>query len=80
VKIPRDVSGQELVKALRKLGYFVVRQRGSHIFLRTQARGGHQVVIPGHTPIVVGTLHDILKAVAEHHQQSLERLIDFLKL
>jgi len=31
VKLPRDVSGAQLVKALRALGYGVDRQKGSHI-------------------------------------------------
>lgn len=32
-KLPRDVSGQEVIKALRKLGYVVDRQKGSHVIL-----------------------------------------------
>ncbi len=31
MKLPRDVSGPELVKALRVLGYALDRQRGSHV-------------------------------------------------
>jgi len=31
VKLPRDISGEEAVKALRRLGFEVVRQEGSHI-------------------------------------------------
>jgi hypothetical protein len=34
MKLPRDVSGTDLVKALRSLGYEVDRQRGSHIRIR----------------------------------------------
>lgn len=36
MKLPRDVSGPELVKALRKLGYQPDRQRGSHVRVTTQ--------------------------------------------
>jgi predicted RNA binding protein YcfA (HicA-like mRNA interferase family) len=36
MKLPRDVSGPDLVKALRKLGYEVTRQKGSHIRITTQ--------------------------------------------
>jgi len=36
MKIPRDVNGLQLVKALRVLGYAVDRQKGSHIRLTTQ--------------------------------------------
>lgn len=31
MKLPRDLSGQDLVKALRRLGYEVSHQTGSHI-------------------------------------------------
>ena len=31
MKIPRDVKGDELVKALKRLGFTVSRQTGSHI-------------------------------------------------
>ncbi len=56
MKLPRDVSGAELVKALRQLGYEVTRQRGSHVRVTTQRGGEHHEVVPSHTPIKVGTL------------------------
>ena len=34
MKQPTDVSGQELVKALLRIGFVVNRQKGSHIVLR----------------------------------------------
>jgi predicted RNA binding protein YcfA (HicA-like mRNA interferase family) len=39
VKIPRTLSGAQLVKALKVLEYAVVRQQGSHIRLTTQLNG-----------------------------------------
>jgi predicted RNA binding protein YcfA (HicA-like mRNA interferase family) len=66
MKLPRDVSGPDLVKALRHFGYEVTRQRGSHIRLTTQQNGEHHVTIPHHSQIRVGTLSDILTAVGEH--------------
>ncbi len=51
MKLQRDVSGAELVKALRRLGYEVNRQRGSHIRVTTQQDGEHHEVIPNHNPI-----------------------------
>jgi predicted RNA binding protein YcfA (HicA-like mRNA interferase family) len=39
MKLPRDVSGDDLVKALRVLGYAVTRQTGSHYRITT-ARAG----------------------------------------
>jgi predicted RNA binding protein YcfA (HicA-like mRNA interferase family) len=33
MKLPRDLSGAELAKALAQLGYRVTRQTGSHLRL-----------------------------------------------
>lgn len=75
MKIPRDLSGTELAKALRALGYERVRQDGSHMRLTTQRGGSHHVTVPNHSPIKVGTLTSILKAVAVHHKLTVEELI-----
>ena len=39
MKIPRDISGEELSKLLRKYGYAVTQQTGSHMRLTTTLRG-----------------------------------------
>jgi predicted RNA binding protein YcfA (HicA-like mRNA interferase family) len=39
MKTPRDLSGAELAKALRKLGYTVTRQSGSHLRVTTREGG-----------------------------------------
>ncbi len=75
MKLPRDCDGADLVRALRKFDYLVARQDGSHIRMVTQAHGEHHVTIPNHWPIKVGTLHDILKSVAEHHDLTIDRLL-----
>jgi predicted RNA binding protein YcfA (HicA-like mRNA interferase family) len=80
VKIPRDLSGPDLVKALRGLGYERVRQDGSHMRLTTQQGGQHHVTVPNHSPIKLGTLTGILKAVAAHHKLTLEDLVRRLGL
>ena len=80
MKLPRDVSGPELVKALRSLGYQVDRQRGSHIRVTTQQGGEHHEVIPNHQPIRIGTLTGILKSVAVHHGLTVEGLVAKLGL
>ena len=80
MKIPRDCNGSDLAKALRKLGYAVIRQSGSHMALTTQARGEHHVTVPYHRPIKVGTLHGILKSVATHHEITVEQLLTLLEL
>jgi predicted RNA binding protein YcfA (HicA-like mRNA interferase family) len=52
------VSGAEAISALERLGFTVVRQRGSHIILR---KGSYGCVIPNHRELKVGTLRGILK-------------------
>jgi len=48
MKILRDISGEELAKLLRKYGYRVTRQTGSHIRLTTLQGGEHHITIPRH--------------------------------
>ena len=66
MKIPRDLSGNDLVKLLKEYGYEPTRQTGSHIRLTTQKNGEHHITIPNHSPVKVGTLSAILSDVAEH--------------
>lgn len=78
MKLPRDVDGLELAKALRRLGYEVTRQTGSHIRVTTQRDGENHEVIPAHRPIKIGTLSSILKYIAAHHRMSVEELVKLL--
>ncbi len=78
MKLPRDLSGQELVKVLERLGYEVNRQTGSHIRLTTQHNGEHHITIPAHDPIKIGTLNAILRDVADHADLSREELLEEL--
>ena len=64
MKLPRDVSGSELAGALRRIGYEITRQTGSHIRLTRSDGAEHHVTIPDHNPIKVGTLSSILREVA----------------
>lgn len=67
MKIPRDISGEELIKLLAKFGYSITRQTGSHIRLTSSMRGTeHHITIPRHNPLKVGTLSGILKDVASY--------------
>ena len=80
MKIPRDCTGPELARALRKFGYTFDRQTGSHVIYTTQQGGEHHVTFPNHRPIKVGTLHDTLKAIAAHHRMTVEDLLRELAL
>ncbi len=78
MKIPRDVSGYELVKTLAMLGYSKTNQVGSHIKLTTKQNGEHHVTIPNHSPIKIGTLNNILKDISNHFAISRDELIEKL--
>ena len=78
MKIPRDLSGEQLVRLLRKLGYQIVRQKGSHIRLTTDEPNEHHLTIPNHDPIKLGTLNGILSDIAEHKQLTKEELLILL--
>ena len=41
MRLPRDVSGAELARLLRRFGYELTRQTGSHLRLTTQREGEH---------------------------------------
>ena len=64
MKLPRDLSASDLIKALARYGYTVTRQRGSHIRLTAQTDGEHHITIPNHDPLRLGTLSSILSDVA----------------
>ena len=80
MKLPRDLDGPRLVKALVVLGYEPTRQTGSHIRVTTQRGGENHEVIPAHHPIKVGTLSSILKHIAAHHRMSVEELLRLLEI
>lgn len=66
MKIPRDLSGPDLIKILCKSwGYRQVHQVGSHVVLQTEEPSHHRIVVPNHTPLRIGTLNSILRAVAQ---------------
>ena len=66
MRLPRDLSGLQLAKALARFGYRITRQTGSHIRLTTDTPSQHHVTVPAHDPLKVGTLSGILGDVAVH--------------
>ncbi len=75
MKLPRDLSGVDLAKALGRLECEITHQTGNHMRLTTQRGGEHHLTIPAHEPIRVGTLSAILRSVGEHHQISRDKLL-----
>jgi predicted RNA binding protein YcfA (HicA-like mRNA interferase family) len=80
MRIPRDLTGSQLIKALRIFGYEPTRQSGSHIRLTTTTSGTHHLTIPNHRPLRIGTLASILDEVANHHRITREELLTKLEL
>ncbi|MDJ0636281.1 MAG: type II toxin-antitoxin system HicA family toxin [Xenococcaceae cyanobacterium MO_188.B29] len=77
-KLPR-VTATETIKALKKLGFVKVRQKGSHVILKKQLNKEENIqigcVIPLHRKtLAVGTLRSILNQAGI----SVEEFIDNL--
>lgn len=66
MRLPRDISGEELAKLLERYGYAVTRQTASHMRLTTPLEGEHHITIPSHKHLKIGTLSSILGDVAVH--------------
>jgi predicted RNA binding protein YcfA (HicA-like mRNA interferase family) len=79
MRLPRDLSGAQLIKGLRNLGYVPTRQTGSHARLTTQHNGQHHITVPLHDPLRAGTLAAILTEVANHHQIDRDELINLVQ-
>ncbi len=68
--LPR-VSGRATIRALERLGFVVIRQRGSHVVLR---RGSTGCVVPDHKELKTGTLSGVLKQAGVLAQEFIEAL------
>lgn len=73
-KIPSDLSGQQVRKALERDGFVLTRQRGSHMILYRENPAA-RIVVPDHSPVRVGTLRQILSDAGI----SLEKFLELLK-
>ncbi len=60
-KLPRGLSGRQVRRALERAGFYLKRQKGSHMILRRDTPFA-QVVVPAHRAIDTGTLAAILDA------------------
>ncbi len=69
-KLPR-ISGRDCIAALQRMGFEVVRQKGSHVVMR---RGASGCVVPNHAEIRVGTLSGILKQAGVSVEAFIEQL------
>jgi len=78
MRIPRDITGLELIKILKPFGYQISRQTGSHIRITTEMNGLHHITIPNHNPLRIGTISSILLEVAQHFNITKEALVNQL--
>lgn len=79
MKLPRDLSGDALIRALKKFGYQTTRQSGSHIRITSTVKGSeHHVTVPAHRQLTIGTLSQILGDVANYLVISRDELINRL--
>ena len=78
MRLPRDLSGEELAILLRRYGYEMTRQTGSHMRMTTALGGEHHITIPCHKALRVGTLNAILTDVAEHLDLPRQTLLETL--
>lgn len=72
-KLPQ-ISGKRLIKALQKVGFNIISQRGSHIKLRKIRPTKKTIIVPNHKIIRPGTLRNILK-IAEIDKDDLKKLL-----
>jgi predicted RNA binding protein YcfA (HicA-like mRNA interferase family) len=71
VKLPRDLSGEEVCRALKRLGFDFVRQTGSH---RHYVKGVLHPCVPMHREIKPKTMQSILKQAGISVEELLENL------
>jgi predicted RNA binding protein YcfA (HicA-like mRNA interferase family) len=71
----RRVSGREAIRALERLGFEQVRQRGGHVVLKKQTpEGAVGCVVPLHRELAIGTLRGILRQARVTPDEFIERL------
>ena len=68
------ISSKELIRALSKMGFEIISQKGSHIKMRNSS--GKTAIIPNHKMIKKGTLK---KGILNPLGISVDKLIEYLK-
>ncbi len=78
MRVPRGVSADRVILAVERLGYGVIRQKGSHVRLQHAGPPIHTITVPPHNPLKVGTLHGILSEVARLRSITIESIVELL--
>lgn len=60
--MPKLYSARQITKALKRIGFEIISQKGSHIKLRRTFGGDvYTAIVPNHKEVALGTLQSILK-------------------
>jgi predicted RNA binding protein YcfA (HicA-like mRNA interferase family) len=78
VRLPRDISGTEFIRRLKKLNYIPTRQTGSHVRLTYASIPQHHITVPLHDSLRVGTLSAIIGDIAVHQNVDKAKIIERL--
>jgi predicted RNA binding protein YcfA (HicA-like mRNA interferase family) len=69
------VSGRQLLRALQRAGFVVLRQKGSHVSMEKRSVEGYwRTIVPMHREIRPGTLSDILNQTGLSKEELAELL------
>jgi len=60
-KLPPDISGRDVAKALEKVGCYVDHQKGSHIILKHKERALPRLSVPDHKNVRIGLLRKTIR-------------------
>ena len=66
-----NLSGQDVIRALKRLGFTVLRQSGSHVIMR---RGVSGCVAPNHKEVKAGTVSGVLRQAGVSSDEFVEAL------
>ena len=78
-KMPRNISGKKLSVLLRRYGYVNTRNTGDHMRLKSNhMEKDHNITIPSHSPLKIGTLNNILNDVAQYLNMTKRELMNEL--
>ena len=75
MKLPRGVSGADVIRALERVEFTILRQQGSHVRL---GRGAVRVTVPLHASVAPGTLKAIPRQSGITIDESLSEHADFI--
>lgn len=68
--MPRLYSGQKIIRALQRAGFYIASTKGSHVKLRGIRFGKLQtVIVPKHKEVAFGTFQSILKQAAMEFEE-----------